>query len=649
MKHTTETRPNDPVLRSVAARRFGPSMPNSIVAWLLVAGGLFCGFGLVAPGPLQGQIPTIKVETPESPPEWALLQRELLRAGSIAIERYADRYFDERGYLLSDVRWGMNDGPDDAIENVNRWPEMYALGGSTRIMELTKGIYDGHVRQYTEARTRYVPFATDGMYFKEFPVHADWMHNSEGIQMFNNMGLMDPYDPIYQQRVRRFAGFYMNEDPGAPNYDPVHKVIRSTWNGSRGPVMRPLTSVDWVGDPSEIRNRYGAGHGEESYEEMLFHYKDYYATVGDHPLNLLTTNLAVNAYILTGEAKYRDWLLEYVDAWVDRMKANGGVIPSNVGLDGTIGGEADGKWYGGAYGWSFTIESQNPPGARLEDRPRTRWAFPGFMNAYMLTRDDRYLDAWRKQDDAIVAAGEMRNGVLYTPRMYGNPNWAREGYTDTDGWYSFRPREQENLLELYWLSWKPEDRARITSNAWIDYIEGRNPDYPVEALRRSLADVHRRVRMAVEDPTTPDTRLVDDPMSINPIQSGTITALNQLMVGGIYMYARSIVAYTRLRYFDAERRRPGIPEDVAALVERMSDNTVTVSLVNINPVERRTVVVQGGAFGEHQIVAVTHDGIRTPVDHSSFQVLLAPGSGATLEIEQHRFVNKPSHEFPWNR
>lgn len=168
----------------------------------------------------------------------------------------------------------------------------------------------------------------------EFPVHADWMHNSEGIQMFNNMGLMDPYDPIYQHRVRRFAGFYMNEDPGAPNYDPVHKLIRSTWNGSRGPVMRPLTSVDWVGDPSEIRNRYGAGHGEESYEEMLFHYKDYYATVGDHPLNLLTTNLAVNAYILTGEAKYRDWLLEYVDAWVDRMKANGGVIPSNVGLTG---------------------------------------------------------------------------------------------------------------------------------------------------------------------------------------------------------------------------------------------------------------------------------------------------------------------------
>ena len=62
MNHTTETRANEPVLRPVATRRYGPFVPNSIVAWLLVAGCLFCGFGLVAPGPLQGQIPTIKVE-----------------------------------------------------------------------------------------------------------------------------------------------------------------------------------------------------------------------------------------------------------------------------------------------------------------------------------------------------------------------------------------------------------------------------------------------------------------------------------------------------------------------------------------------------------------------------------------------------------
>lgn len=614
---------------------------------LLVAG---VALGLVAPVQRpQGQSVTLRIETPMAPPEWAVLEREILRQGADAMERFAARYFDERGYILADLRWGMDDGPDDAIENINRWPEMYSLGASPRIMELTERIYEGHVRRFSEATTEYVPFATDGMYFKEFPVHADWMHNSEGIQMFNNMGLMDPHDPLYEQRVRRFAGFYMNEDPGAPNYDPVHKIIRSMWNGSRGPLMRFTTAVDWVGDPSEIRNRYGPGHGEESYEEMLFHYKDYFMSVGDHPLNLLVTNLAMNAYVLTGEDKYRDWLLEYVDAWADRADENGGIIPSNVGLDGTIGGGADGKWYGGAYGWSFTIEAQNPPGARMEDRERTRWPFPGFMNAYALTRDERYLDVWRRQDDVIVAAGEMRDGVLYTPRMYGNPNWAREGFDDHPVWYSFRPREQDNVLELYWLSWKPEDRARITSNAWIDYLEGGAPDYPVRALRGSLADVQRRVRMAMEDPTTPDTRLVDDPMAMNPIQAGTMTALYRLMLGGIYIDRRAVVAYTRLRYFDPVGLRPGLPQDVGALVSAMGDEDLTLTLVNLSPAESRTVIVQGGSFGEHRIVAVTDSATRSTVDGSSFEVVLGPGAGATLEIEQRRYANEPSYAFPWER
>ena len=45
--------------------------------------------------------------------------------------------------------------------------------------------------------------------------------------------------------------------------------------------------------------------------------------------------------MLTGEQKYQDWLLDYVDAWLERMPANGSIIPTNVGLDGTIGGECE--------------------------------------------------------------------------------------------------------------------------------------------------------------------------------------------------------------------------------------------------------------------------------------------------------------------
>src|SRR6058998_3821141 len=70
----------------------------------------------------------IALETPTAPPYWALLERELLRAQADACRAFFDRYFDERGYLLCVPRWGGNDGPDDAIENVLNWTMLHALG-----------------------------------------------------------------------------------------------------------------------------------------------------------------------------------------------------------------------------------------------------------------------------------------------------------------------------------------------------------------------------------------------------------------------------------------------------------------------------------------------------------------------------------------
>jgi hypothetical protein len=48
---------------------------------------------------------TIHVTTPMAATAWALLERELLRYNSIAVERFAN-YLDERGYLLHTARWG---------------------------------------------------------------------------------------------------------------------------------------------------------------------------------------------------------------------------------------------------------------------------------------------------------------------------------------------------------------------------------------------------------------------------------------------------------------------------------------------------------------------------------------------------------------
>jgi hypothetical protein len=162
------------------------------------------------------------IDTPMAPPSWAVLERELIRANTEACEEFFARYFDERGYLECVERWGGDDGPDDAIENVADWPILHALGAPDSIRTMYGRAWEGHLKQYKEAKTTDVTFARDGMYYKEFPCMMDWMHNGEGLRVFNLQGLSDPHDVTFGQRTRRYAGFYMNEDPGAPNYDPQH-------------------------------------------------------------------------------------------------------------------------------------------------------------------------------------------------------------------------------------------------------------------------------------------------------------------------------------------------------------------------------------------------------------------------------------------
>lgn len=596
---------------------------------LCAVGILFC---LLSPT-AQGQT-VIRLDTPQTPPDWALLERELLKANTEACEEFFERYFDERGYLKCVERWGGDDGPDDAIENVAEWPILYLLGAPEVVREMVEKAWEGHLRQYTEAKTVEVPFARDGMYYKEFPVMFDWQHNGEGLRTFNLKGLCDPYAPNFEKRVRRFAGFYMNEDPGAANYDPEYKVIRSMINGSRGPLMRKATAVDWTGDPIDVENRFLLRHGERNYDEMLAHFEDYNDVVGDHPLNLLSTSLALNAYMLTREEKYRQWLLEYVDAWYERMAQNGNIIPSNVGLDGTIGGAAEGKWYGGTYGWGFTVVV--PQDGSLAHRNRQHIGFIGFANAHLLTGDDRYLNIWRKQQQAINAEQKTIDGQEMTPRMYGD-----------DGWYDYVPHPYSyNQLEIYFLSMKPSDRQFLESHGWLQFLDGRNPDYPEQALRRDFARIRQKVADMRADTTTADTRLADDPMEFNP---ASVNALLELMNGGIDPGRWTMPLHCRVRYFDPAERRAGIPEDVAALVEKLDANSVTLSLVNTNQVEARTLLVQAGAYAEHEFLSLDRNGESVKLNSPFFEVRLAPGAGERLAIKMNRYVNQPTLLPPWDR
>ena len=63
---------------------------------------------------------------------------------------------------------------------------------------------------------------------------------------------------------------------------------------------------------------------------------------------------------------------------------------------------------------------------------------------------------------------------------------------------------------------------------------------------------------------------------------------------------------TRLRYFDVERRRPGLPEGVAALVESLEAERTVVRLVNTSAFAVKKVLIQAGMFGEHRFTEVRY-------------------------------------------
>lgn len=583
---------------------------------------------------VRAEQPVVHVKTPLAPPAWALLEREVLRTNAAACKEFFAKYFDEDGFLQCVERWGGDDGPDDAIENCNDWPILHALGAAADIVHLYKKAWEGHLRQYTRARTTHVPFAREGMYYKEFPVMFDWLHNAEGLTVFCNQGLSDSGDARLRQRARRYAGFYMNEDAGAPNYDAKHKIIRSMFNGSKGPLLRKATALDWAGDPIEVENRFTPRHGERSYKEMLAHFKDYNDIVGDHPQNLMATSLALQAFLLTHEPKYKAWLLEYVDAWRQRILDNNGIIPTNIGLDGKIGGATGGKWFGGVYGWGFTVEV--PQTGKLAHRNSHWLGLAGFGNAYLLTGDDRYLDPWRKMIDLINAKGKMVAGKSLYPHMFGE-----------QGWYGFTEEKYKHgAQEIWYWSMRDDDLRRLPPAGWIAFLQGKNPTFPEEALRGDLATIRRNVQAMRADSTTPDTRLADDSMGYNP---ATVANLVRLMLGGLHHGNRTLTLHARVRYFDPSKRRAGLPDDVAALVEELTADRTVLTLVNVNQLQKRHVLVQAGGYGEHQFTTAVIDGSKTEVNGRHLLVRLDPGAGVRVVLGTRRYVNAPTMAPPWDQ
>ena len=594
-------------------------------------------------------MPIIESNAPTQAPAWAVLERQLIDAMDQAAPIFVDKYTRPGGSLVWKEGYpGDGVWVDDLYEAFFNWPLFYALGG---------GDYAGtRAVQQWNAITQQVTYDY-GRISKEFVNDDDWFHNSENYIYFYALGLSDPTNAEMMRRARRFAGFYMNEDAEVPNYDARHRIVRSPFSGSKGPLFHArYADVHYnilhghltLGPGFELPENWF----EDAAERQRVHAKfDEVVMNGDVPVNLGAVVLVAHACLLTGEDKYRDWVVEYVEAWMQRIAANDGIIPDNVGPNGVIGENRQGQWWGGFYGWTATFSQQMIGSALTVAAEAT----------HLLTGETRYLDLLRSQLDMLIERGVEVDGRFEVPFRYRE----QEGWTDFG---TMRPEppihlwnaslaaaDWERLEKLrrgeeeQWRRVTSRDPRSVDDRAWIRYLAGENPDYPEAILQANYEVICSRVGTILED-WADLTKEVDEHhwLQRNPVIT---EALMQLTTGGPQTVYWGGLARARVRHFDPARRRPGLPPDTAALVTGVDAEGVDLTLVNLSVHEERQILIQAGSYGEHHFERVEIAGGDTaPVEigGKAFEVRLRPGTEIDMRLCMRMFCNKPTCAFPWH-
>ena len=602
-----------------------------------------------------------------SPPTWAVLERQLIDAIDQTASIYIDKYTRSDG-SLNWIKEYPGDGVwvDDLYEAFFNWPLYYSLGGSEYIGKKAVDQWNAVTRQVTDDYGRIAD---------DFVCNDDWFHNAENYVYFYALGLSDPSNTKMMERALRFSGFYLAENKDIPNYDPIHHIIRSPFSGSLGPLsharwndvryniehghttLLPNFEIpsEWTEHPGSW-NRKSSGKKlwweDPKKREQIHALFDKIVMEGDVPVNLSVVGLVAHTFTLTGEEKYRRWIVDYVGSWMDRIEKNGGIIPDNVGLNVRIGENRDGQWWGGFYGWMGKYSHQMMFSAMTV----------ASTCAHMVTGDKSYLDLARSQLDLLLDKAVEREGQLLVPHRHNEKGWTDFGPMGHQPpihlWFaSQEERDWQRLEMMYqgveeqWNTVRSNDLRSCDDRAWIRYLAGDCPQFPEAILQGNYREMMRRMDLISNDEkdlTDPAQSDVHHWLNRNPIHT---EALQVLTTGAPQTIYWGGIARGRVRYFDTGKTRPGLPQDVAALVSSIQPDGINLTLVNLSPYKNRELTVQAGTFGEHRFTTATSEDNEKPIliDANHFNVSLSPGCEISLSIGMKLHSNTPSCALPWHK
>lgn len=630
----------------------------------------------------------LKATRLSAPPPWALLERHLITLMEEAAPVYMQHCTEPGGAAI----WA--DDVDDFYEAFYNWGLFYAIGANDNLLDMALTAWNASTRicsntiRHREHRLFRQNIHRD-YYDLSHPGDAEWHHKGEGNMAFYDFGVAAPTISENVRRSRQFADWYIGDDPEAPNYDAQHKILRSPVQTGQGPWKKARLEVvmallqggnlektppeQWVPKPMGIRASLypvveeledGWWKDAKRADEIIELFEHIVLNC-DSANNLAATALVTNAFLSTGDEKYRKWVLEYVEAWMERVEQNNGIIPDNVGPTGKVGEHRNGVWWGGFYGWGH-YQGFNIIFHAINIAAEC---------ALLLSGDYKYLELLRSQLKVLLDNSIRRDdGQLLVPRRYDEHG----GWGLTEPTVSVlsgpAPMRAQELIHLYHASMSQEDYELVckvrdgdverdwneipadkgyeknsgeTELARFNYYDGKNPQWPEQILRAEYGWALQNIDAMRSDPRSRAERIEANSIPQNPVLT---KALTQVMLGAPQSVYNGGLLRAQVRYFDPDRGRPGVPQDVAALVDELSAERTGIQLVNINPTEERNVIVQAGAFGEHQFTHVrVDDGDPIDVNSRYMAVQLPPATAIRLQANMARFVNKPSYAFPWHQ
>ena len=125
------------------------------------------------------------------------MQHQLIKTMEEAIPFYLNRFTRRGGTLYGNGSW------DDIAEMFYNWSLFYGIGADEKLLNTALVENNALIRQCTN----------DNQFYKEFTKSSDWFHISEGLMAFYDLAIGDPAISENVDRAKRFAGFYINEDP----------------------------------------------------------------------------------------------------------------------------------------------------------------------------------------------------------------------------------------------------------------------------------------------------------------------------------------------------------------------------------------------------------------------------------------------------